>query len=161
VLNRFLIQAAIGHPLTVHGTGGQTRAFIHIQDSVRCIELALSDAPAKGDKVKIFNQMTETHRVRDLAEMIARMTGAKIAFLPNPRKEAAENELVVKNEQFLALGLEPITLAEGLLEEVVDVAKKFAYRVDRSRVPAVSAWTKDIAKTVEADPEGKRLKSVS
>lgn len=161
VLNRFLIQAAIGHPLTVHGTGGQTRAFIHIQDSVRCIELALSDAPAKGDKVKIFNQMTETHRVRDLAELIARMTGAEIAFLPNPRKEAAENELVVKNEQFLALGLEPITLAEGLLEEVVDVAKKFAYRVDRSRVPAVSAWTKDIAKTVETDPEGKRLKSVS
>ena len=161
VLNRFLIQAAIGYPLTVHGTGGQTRAFIHIQDSVRCIELALKNPPARGDRVKIFNQMTETHRVRDLAEMIARMTGAKIAFLPNPRKEAAENELVVKNEQFLALGLEPITLAEGLLEEVVDVAKKFAYRVDRSRVPAVSAWTKDIAKTVEADPEGKRLKSVS
>ena len=160
VLNRFLIQAAIGHPLTVHGTGGQTRAFIHIQDSVRCIELALGDAPARGDKVRIFNQMTETHRVRDLAELIARMTGAEIAYLPNPRKEAAENDLVVRNEQFLELGLDPITLAEGLLEEVVDVARKFAYRVDRSRVPAVSAWTKDIAATVETDPEGKRLKSV-
>jgi len=161
VLNRFLIQAAIGYPLTVHGTGGQTRAFIHIQDSVRCIELALKNPPAAGDKVKIFNQMTETHRVRDLAEMIAKMTGAKVAYLPNPRKEAAENDLIVRNEQFLALGLDPITLQEGLLEEVVDVAKKFAYRVDRSRVPAVSAWTKDIAKTVEKDPEGKRLKSVS
>ncbi|GGH54188.1 NAD-dependent epimerase/dehydratase family protein [Frigidibacter albus] len=161
VLNRFLIQAAIGYPLTVHGTGGQTRAFIHIQDSVRCVELALSDSPKSGERVRIFNQMTETHRVRDLAEMIARMSGAKVAYLPNPRKEADENELIVKNDQFLALGLNPITLAEGLLSEVVDVAKKYAHRIDRSRVPAVSAWTKDIAKRVEHDPEGKRLRSVS
>ena len=160
VLNRFLIQAAIGHPLTVHGVGGQTRAFIHIQDSVRCIELALQNPPKRGDKVKIFNQMTETHRVRDLAEMIATMTGARVAYLPNPRKEAAENDLVVKNDGFLALGLDPITLEQGLLSEVIDVAKKFAYRVDRSRIPAVSAWTKDIAATVEHDVEGKRLRSV-
>lgn len=161
VLNRFLIQAAIDYPLTVHGTGGQTRAFIHIQDSVRCIELALKNPPAKGERVKVFNQMTETHRVRDLAELISKMTGAKIAWLPNPRKEAPENDLVVKNDQFLELGLEPITLAEGLLSEVVDVAKKYAYRVDRSRVPAVSAWTKEIAKEVEKDPEHPRLRSVS
>jgi len=145
----------------VHGTGGQTRAFIHIQDSVRCIELALGDAPEAGERVRIFNQMTETHRVRDLAEMIAGMTGARVAYLPNPRKEAAENDLVVRNDQFLALGLEPTTLQEGLLAEVVEVAKKFAHRIDRSRVPAVSAWTRDIAGRVERDPEGKRLKSVS
>lgn len=161
VLNRFLIQAAIGYPLTVHGTGGQTRAFIHIQDSVRCIEIALDNPPVRGGRVEIFNQMTETHRVRDLAEMIARMTGSKIAWLPNPRKEAPENELVVKNQKFLGLGLEPTTLGEGLLGEIVDVAKKYAYRVDRSRVPAVSAWTRDIAAKVEHDPEGVRLKSVS
>lgn len=161
VLNRFLIQAAIDYPLTVHGTGGQTRAFIHIQDSVRCIELALRNPPARGSRVEIFNQMTETHRIRDLAEMVARMTGAKIAWLPNPRKEAAENELVVRNEKFLALGLNPVRLEDGLLSEIVDVAKKFAYRVDRSRVPAVSAWTKDIAPLINHDPEGKRLKSVS
>jgi UDP-sulfoquinovose synthase len=105
--------------------------------------------------------MTETHRVRDLAKMISAMTGAEIAWLPNPRKEAAENDLVVRNEKFLGLGLEPTTLKEGLLEEVVDVAKKFAYRVDRSRVPAVSAWTRDIANTINRDPEGKALKSVS
>ncbi len=160
VLNRFLIQAAIGYPLTVHGTGGQTRAFIHVQDSVRCIELALGDAPERGDRVKIFNQMTETHRVRDLAEMISKMTGAKVAYLPNPRKEAAENDLIVKNDQFLALGLDPITLAEGLLEEVVDVAKKFAHRVDRSRVPAVSGWTKELGARVDRDPEGKALREV-
>lgn len=161
VLNRFLIQAAIGYPLTVHGTGGQTRAFIHIQDSVRCIELALEDAPKRGDRVKIFNQMTETHRIRDLAELVSRLTGARIAWLPNPRKEAAENDLVVRNEQFLALGLQPTTLADGLLSEVVDVARKYAYRVDRTRVPAVSAWTREIARIVEHDPEGRGLKSVS
>ncbi|MBY6115541.1 NAD-dependent epimerase/dehydratase family protein [Mameliella alba] len=161
VLNRFLIQAAIGYPLTVHGTGGQTRAFIHIQDSVRCIELALGDAPAHGDRVKIFNQMTETHRVRDLAQKVADLAGGEVKFLPNPRKEAAENDLIVDNDQFLALGLNPITLAEGLLSEVVDVAKKFAHRIDRSRVAAVSAWTKDIAAKVDHDPEGKALRSVS
>jgi UDP-sulfoquinovose synthase len=161
VLNRFLIQAAIGYPLTVHGSGGQTRAFIHIQDSVRCIELALKNPPKCGDRVKIFNQMTETHRVRDLAEMVAGMTEGRIAYLPNPRKEAPENDLVVDNRQFLELGLDPITLEQGLLTEIVDVARKYAYRVDRSRIPAVSAWTKDIAPTLERDPEGKRLKSVS
>ena len=161
VLNRFLIQAAIDFPLTVHGTGGQTRAFIHIQDSVRCIELALNEAPKAGDQVRIFNQMTETHRVRDLAELISKLTGAQIAYLPNPRKEAVENDLVVKNDQFLELGLNPITLEEGLLDEVLEVAKKFSYRVDRSRIPAASAWTKDIAKTVETDPENLGLKIVS
>ncbi len=161
VLNRFLIQAAIGHPLTVHGTGGQTRAFIHIQDSVRCIELALGDPPAAGDRVRIFNQMTETHRVRDLAEMVAGLTGARVAYLPNPRKEAEENDLVVRNEQFLALGLEPTTLSAGLLEEVVEVAKKFAYRIDRKRVPAVSAWTRELGSRVERDPEARALRSAS
>jgi UDP-sulfoquinovose synthase len=161
VLNRFLIQAAIDFPLTVHGTGGQTRAFIHIRDSVRCIELALGDAPRAGERVRIFNQMTETHRVRDLAHLIAGKTGAEVAFLPNPRKEADENELIVKNDQFLALGLEPTTLAEGLLDEIVEVARKYAHRIDRKRVPAVSAWTRDLAARVETDPEGKRLRSVS
>ncbi len=160
VLNRFLIQAAIGYPLTVHGTGGQTRAFIHIQDSVRCIELAMGDAPKAGDRVRIYNQMTETHQVRNLAQLIADQTGATIMNLPNPRKEAIENDLVVNNAQFLALGLNPTTLAEGLLTEVVEVARKFAHRVDRSRVPAVSAWTRDLAEKVDYDPEGKKLRAV-
>jgi UDP-sulfoquinovose synthase len=161
VLNRFLIQAAIGYPLTVHGTGGQTRAFIHIQDSVRCIEFALMNPPQRGARVEIFNQMTETHRIRDLAEMISGLTGSEIAWLPNPRKEAPENDLVVRNEKFRDLGLDPTTLQDGLLEEIVDVGRKYAYRVDRSRVPAVSAWTKDIAAKINHDPEGRRLKSVS
>lgn len=160
VLNRFLIQAAIRYPLTVHGTGGQTRAFIHIQDSVRCIELALANPPARGDRVKIFNQMTETHRVRDLAAIVSRLTGAEVAYLPNPRKEAAENDLVVDNQQFRALGLDPVQLEDGLLTEVVEVAEKYAYRIDRSRIPCVSAWTDELALKVETNPERRRLKAI-
>jgi UDP-sulfoquinovose synthase len=91
VLNRFLMQAAIGYPLTVHGTGGQTRAFIHIQDTVRCIELAIVNPPETRERVRIFNQMTEVHRLIDLAEMVAEMTGADIDLVENPRKEATEN----------------------------------------------------------------------
>ena len=160
VLNRLLIQAAIGHPLTVHGTGGQTRAFIHIRDSVRCIELALLNPPARGDRVKIFNQMTETHRVRDLAELVAGLTGARIAHVANPRKEAAENDLVVENAQFLALGLEPTTLAQGLLDEIIDVARANEDRVDMRRIPCVSAWTAEIGARL-ADQRSPRLEVVN
>ncbi|MEX5295918.1 NAD-dependent epimerase/dehydratase family protein [Kocuria sp. CPCC 205268] len=140
VLNRFLVQAAVGHPLTVHGTGGQTRAFIHIQDMVRCVELALAHPPAAGDRVKIFNQMTETHRVRDLARLVSELTGAEVETVPNPRQESAENDLHVDNDAFLDLGLRPTTLSEGLLREVEQTAGRWAHRVDLSRIPATSVW---------------------
>jgi len=144
VLNRFLVQAAVGHPLTIYGSGGQTRAFIHIRDTVRCISLAIKHPPAKKQRVKIFNQATETHRVRDLADLVARLTGAEVRYYVNPRNEAWDNELVIHNEQFLDLGLNPITLSDGLLQEVIEIASRYADRVDQSKIIADSRWRADI-----------------
>ncbi len=156
VLNRFLMQAAVGYPLTVHGTGGQTRAFIHITDTVKCVELALANPPKRGEKVKILNQMTETHRVRDLAELVAKISGAEVAYVPNPRREDAENDLYVRNDLFLDMGLKPTTLEAGLLTEVTDVARRYKDRADMSKIPAKSTWTRaqkpGIPETRKAEP---------
>ena len=151
VLNRFLMQAAIGYPLSVHGTGGQTRAFIHIKDSVKCVQLALENPPKSGERVKIFNQMTESHQVGELAKKVASLTGAEINYLPNPRNEAVENDLIVDNKCFIELGLNPTTLDNGLLEEVVEVAKKFSKRCDLKRIPCVSSWTQKQAEAIKTN----------
>jgi UDP-sulfoquinovose synthase len=140
VLNRFLMQAAIGHPLTVHGTGGQTRAFINIRDTVRCIELAISNPPVAGERPRVLNQITETYRVLDLAKLVGDQMGVDIAYLPNPRREADENDLVVLNDQFLALGLEPTTLSEGLLAEGTEIAARYRHRADMKKIVARSVW---------------------
>ncbi|MCZ6711365.1 MAG: NAD-dependent epimerase/dehydratase family protein [Gammaproteobacteria bacterium] len=144
VLNRFLMQSAIDYPLTVHGSGGQTRAFIHIQDTVRCIELAITSPPAVGDRVRILNQLTETHRLIDLAQLISKLTGVPIQHVPNPRREADSNELAASNEGLVGLGLQPTTLRQGLLEEVSDIARRYAHRCDKARIPCESHWTAEI-----------------
>lgn len=151
VLNRFLMQAAVDYPLTVHGTGGQTRAFINIQDTVRCIKMAIDNPPEPGDRVKIYNQMTETHRVRQLADIVSQITGAEIQYISNPRNEGAENDLFVANDQFLGHGLKPITLADGLLQEIVDISRRYSDRCDRSKIPCVSYWNCERHKLAQVD----------
>lgn len=141
VLNRFLLQLTIRYPLTAHGTGGQTRAFIHIRDTVKCIELALLNPPEAGERVQIANQMAETRRVNELAQMVAEHTGSEIAYVDNPRNEAARNDLNVKNNVLCGFGWKPITLADGLLEEVEQAARRYRHRCDCSKIPATSIWT--------------------
>lgn len=150
VLNRFLMQAAVGHPLTVHGTGGQTRAFIHIKDTVKCIRIALENPPEKGERVQIFNQATEVHTVRDLAKKVSTITGAPIRYYKNPRTEAAENDLIVAREKFLALGLNPTTLDDGLMEEIYKIADKYKDRCIMDKIICTSTWSKEM----EVDREG-------
>ncbi|MDL2207198.1 NAD-dependent epimerase/dehydratase family protein [Desulfovibrio sp. OttesenSCG-928-F20] len=143
VLNRFLMQGAIGYPLTIHGSGGQTRAFIHIQDTVRCVALALQNPPQTGERVKILNQLTETLTVKDLAALVSRMTNVPVQHIPTPRNEAETNALKASNKCFLDMGLKPIKLDEGLLREVIDIAKKYAFRCDKNRILCASYWNKE------------------
>jgi UDP-sulfoquinovose synthase len=140
VLNRFVVQAAVGHPLTVHGTGEQTRAFIHLRDVVRCIEIAIDNPPPPASRVRIFNQMTEAHRIRDLASLVSGLTGAKIEFVKNPRVEADHNDLHADHGSLLGLGLEPTRLQPELLMQIAQVARKYRDRCDVTRIPCVSLW---------------------
>jgi UDP-sulfoquinovose synthase len=137
VLNRFVIQAAAGHPLTVYGSGEQTRAFIHIQDTARCIELAINNPPPKGAKVQIFNQITQIHQLKELAETLSKIVkDVKISYIDNPRKdiEDKENEFFVAKECFLSMGLKPIFLEEGLVTEIHEIAVKYKHRCNRSKI---------------------------
>ncbi len=140
VLNRFIMQSVLGYPLTVHGSGEQTRAFINIQDTVNSILLAVSNPPKHGERVRIINQMTETKSVLELAQKISRLGDCEIKHIDNPRKEASQNELQAGNQTLISYGLKPITIEEGSVAEIVEIAERFKDRCDLTRIPCLSRW---------------------
>jgi UDP-sulfoquinovose synthase len=143
-LNRFCIQAAIGHPLTVYGKGGQTRGFLDIRDTVRCIELAIAYPPEPG-RMRVFNQFTEQFSVGELALKVqeaGRAMGLKVQIehLPNPRVEKEEHYFNAKNTSLLELGLQPHYLSDALLDSMLNIALKYKHRVDEKHILPRVSW---------------------
>ena len=145
-LNRFCIQAAIGHPLTVYGKGGQTRGFLDIRNTVRCVELAVENPPQRGE-FRVFNQFTEQFSVGELAQMVLEASNkvgieARIEHLPNPRVEKEEHYYNAKHTALLELGLEPHYLSDGLLDSLLNIAIEYRDRVDPDHVMPSVDWRK-------------------
>ncbi|MBD2159606.1 MAG: NAD-dependent epimerase/dehydratase family protein [Limnothrix sp.] len=143
-LNRFCIQAAVGHPLTVYGKGGQTRSFLDIRDTVRCVELAI-ETPAKPGEFRVFNQFTELFSVLDLAKKVQEASAAmglkvEINNIENPRVEAEEHYFNAKNTNLLDLGLQPHYLSDSLLDSLLNFAVKYKGRVDNSEILPKVKW---------------------
>ena len=143
-LNRFCIQASVGHPLTVYGTGGQTRGFLDIRDTVRCVELAIAN-PAEPGEFRVFNQFTELFSVGDLA-MMAKNAGnalglnVDIDHIANPRVEKEEHYFNAKNTKLLDLGLQPHLLSDSLLDSLLNFAVKYQHRVDHKQILPKVSW---------------------
>jgi len=143
-LNRFCIQAAVGHPLTVYGKGGQTRGFLDIRDTVRCIELAIL-TPAQAGEFRVFNQFTELFSVADLAHKVqeaGQSMGIKVdvTHLENPRVEKEEHYFNAKNTKLLDLGLQPHYLSDSLLDSLLNFAIKYKQRVDHNHILPKVKW---------------------
>jgi UDP-sulfoquinovose synthase len=143
-LNRFCVQAAIGHPLTVYGNGSQTRAFLDIRDTVRCVELAIAN-PAERGEFRVFNQFTEQFNVQDLAQKVqqaALTLGLKVEIenIPNPRVEKEDHYFNAKNTNLLDLGLQPHLLSDSLLDSLLNFAVKYQHRVDRNQIMPKVSW---------------------
>jgi UDP-sulfoquinovose synthase len=134
VLNRFCVQAAIGCPLTVYGRGGQTRGFLDIRDTVRCIELACLN-PAEPGEFRVFNQFTEQFSVLELAQIV-KTVGARIGLhvdidhLPDPRVEAESHYYNAKHSRLVDLGLVPHTLSDSLVDSLINIALRYRDRID-------------------------------
>ncbi|MBW4540255.1 MAG: NAD-dependent epimerase/dehydratase family protein [Myxacorys chilensis ATA2-1-KO14] len=143
-LNRFCIQAAVGHPLTVYGTGGQTRGLLDIRDTVRCVELAIA-TPANPGEFRVFNQFTEMFSVGDLANMVQKAGSAlgvkvDVQNVDNPRIEKEEHYFNAKNTNLLDLGLQPHFLSDSLLDSLLNFAMKYKHRVDESHILPKVTW---------------------
>jgi UDP-sulfoquinovose synthase len=156
VLNRMCVQAVIGHPLTVYGKGGQTRGFLDIRDTVRCLEIAALNPAARGE-CRVYNQFTEQFHVVDLAQMVktaAAQMGltVEIEHLPNPRVEAEEHYYNAKHSKLIDLGLEPHALSLSLLDSLLNVAMKYRDRIDPSLIlPRVNWRRTSNERRVKAD----------
>ena len=143
-LNRFCIQAAIGHPLTVYGKGGQTRGFLDIRDTVRCIEIAINN-PADTGQFRVFNQFTELFSIGDLAMSVKKAGNAlgmnvDIQHFDNPRVELEEHYFNAKNTKLIDLGLEPHYLSESLLDSLLNFATKYKGRVNKENILPQVSW---------------------
>jgi UDP-sulfoquinovose synthase len=143
-LNRFCVQAAIGHPLTVYGAGGQTRGFLDIRDTVRCMEIAVANPAAEGE-FRVFNQFTEQFSVLDLAMMVKKAgedagLQVQVDHVKNPRVEKESHYYNAKNTQLRDLGLEPHCLSESLLTSLLEFAIRYKSRVDRSQMMPTVTW---------------------
>jgi UDP-sulfoquinovose synthase len=144
VLNRFCAQAALGYPLTVYGKGGQTRGFLDIRDTVRCIEIACVN-PAKPGEFRVFNQFTEQFNVLELAQMVQESgkelgLKVKIDHLPDPRVEAESHYYNAKHSSLIKLGLEPHLLSNTLLDSLINVAIRYRDRIDPSQFLPTVNW---------------------
>jgi len=134
VLNRFCAQAAIGSPLMVYGRGGQTRGFLDIRDTVRCIEIACLN-PAERGQFRVFNQFTEQFSVLELAEIVKAVgeqmgLNVEVEHIPDPRVEAESHYYNAKHSSLINLGLQPHLLSHSLIDSLVNVALRYQDRID-------------------------------
>ncbi|KAG8375671.1 hypothetical protein BUALT_Bualt10G0124700 [Buddleja alternifolia] len=155
-LNRFCVQAAVDHPLTIYGKGGQTRGYLDIRDTVQCVELAIAN-PAQRGEFRVFNQFTEQFSVNELAALVTK-AGQKLGLevktvsVPNPRVEAEEHYYNAKHTKLVELGLEPHLLSDSLLDSLLNFAVQYKDRVDPKQIMPSVSWRKIGAKpkTVQA-----------
>jgi UDP-sulfoquinovose synthase len=146
VLNRFIVQAVAGYPLTVYGKGGQTRGYLNLKDTLQCIRLSI-DSPAAPGELRIFNQFVETFSVNDLAEKV-RASGARLGLdvrigrLANPRKEMEEHYYNPAHTGLLELGLEPHPLTDEVLDGMVALVQRYSNRIVPDRIFRGVAWRK-------------------
>ena len=141
VLNRFCVQAVVGHPLTVYGKGGQTRGMLDIRDTLACVELALMN-PAEEGEFRVFNQFTESFSVREMAEMVAEnYPGAtRIEHLEDPRVEKEEHYYRAAHTKLLDLGLVPHLLEPATIRSLLAVVDRHRLRVDPEAIRPTVQW---------------------